>query len=115
MPEACIAPPDLRELRELVRHRGQLVKLATAVKAGVWALLAKHNIRLPEIDLGGDTAIEMMDALQLPGAYATRLAAQRRLMLVIATRSPPPRSSSPGGSRTISATGDCSRASALLC
>ena len=34
LPEAYIAPPELRELRELVRHRRQLVKLATAVKAG---------------------------------------------------------------------------------
>ena len=46
LPEAYISPPDLRELRELVRHRRQLVKLATAVKAGIRALLAKHNIRL---------------------------------------------------------------------
>ena len=46
LPEAYIAPPDLRELRELVRHRRQLVKLSTAVKAGIRALLAKHNIRL---------------------------------------------------------------------
>jgi transposase len=47
LPEAYISPPGLRELRELVRHRRQLVKLATAVKAGIRALLAKHNIRLP--------------------------------------------------------------------
>jgi transposase len=40
LPEAYISPPDLRELRELVRHRRQLVKLATAVKAGIRALLA---------------------------------------------------------------------------
>ena len=46
LPEAYISPPELRELRELVRHRRQLVKLATAVKAGIRALLAKHNIRL---------------------------------------------------------------------
>jgi transposase len=84
LPEAYIAPPDLRELRELVRHRRQLVKLATSVKAGVRALLAKHNIRLPATDLDGDAATGMMDALQLPGAYATRLAGQRRLLLVLA-------------------------------
>jgi transposase len=84
LPEAYIAPPDLRELRELVRHRRQLVKLATAVKAGVRALLAKHNIRLPATDLDGDTATTLMDALTLPGSYAQRLASQRRLMLVLA-------------------------------
>jgi transposase len=84
LPEAYIAPPDLRELRELVRHRRALVKLSTAVKAGVRALLAKHNIRLAASDLDGDEAIELMDALDLPGTYASRLAAQRRLLLVLA-------------------------------
>jgi transposase len=84
LPEAYIAPPDLRELRELVRHRRQLVKLATAVKAGVRALLAKHNIRLAASDLDGDTATGLLDALALPGTYATRLASQRRLLLVLA-------------------------------
>jgi transposase len=84
LPEAYIAPPELRELRELVRHRRQLVKLATAVEAGVRALLAKHNIRLPATDLDGDTATTLMDALTLPGSYAQRLASQRRLMLVLA-------------------------------
>jgi hypothetical protein len=54
------------------------VKLATAVKAGVRALLAKHNIRLPATDLDGDTVTGMMDALQLPGAYATSFSLSRR-------------------------------------
>ena len=84
LPEAYISPPDLRELRELVRHRRQLVKLATAVKAGIRALLAKHNIRLPATQLESDTATGWLDALTLPGTYATRLAWQRRLMLVLA-------------------------------
>ena len=84
LPEAYIAPPDLRELRELVRHRRQLVKLATAVKAGIRALLAKHNIRLSVTQLESDTATGLLDALALPGTYAVRLASQRRLMLVLA-------------------------------
>ena len=46
LPEAYIAPPDLLEPRVPVRHRRQLVKLSTAVKAGIRALRAKHNIRL---------------------------------------------------------------------
>jgi transposase len=84
LPEAYIAPHDLRELRELVRHRRQLVKLATTVKAGIRALLAKHNIRLSATQLESDTATGLLDALALPGSYATRLASQRRLMLVLA-------------------------------
>ena len=84
LPEAYIAPPDLRELRELVRHRRQLVKLATSIKAGIRALLAKHNIRLSATQLDSDTATGLLDALSLPGTYAQRLASQRRLMLVLA-------------------------------
>jgi transposase len=84
LPEAYIAPPDLRELRELVRHRRQLVKLSTSVKAGMRALLAKHNIRLSATQLDSDTATGLLDSLTLPGTYAQRLASQRRLMLVLA-------------------------------
>jgi transposase len=84
LPEAYISPPDLRELRELVRHRRQLVKLSTSVKAGMRALLAKHNIRLSATQLDSDTATGLLDALVLPGTYAQRLASQRRLMLVLA-------------------------------
>ncbi len=34
LPEAYIAPPELRELRELVRHRRQLTKVATRRRPG---------------------------------------------------------------------------------
>src|SRR3954468_11648041 len=84
LPEGYISPPDLRELRELVRHRQQMVKLATSLKAGVRALLAKHNIRLAARQLDGDAAIAVMDSLSLPGTYAIRLAAQRRLLMALA-------------------------------
>jgi transposase len=84
LPEAYIAPPDVRDRRELVRHCRQLVKLATSLKGGVRALLAKHNIQLATSDLDGDTAVALMDALELPGTFATRLASQRRLLMVLA-------------------------------
>ena len=83
LPEAYIAPGHLRELRELVRHRQQLVKLQTAIKAGVRALLAKQGIRMAARDLNGDGAIAVLDSLALPGTYAVRLAAQRRLLLAL--------------------------------
>jgi transposase len=84
LPEAYISPPELRELRELVRHRQQLVKLATSTKNGTRALLAKHNIRLAARQLDGDAAVAVLDSLELPGTYAIRLAAQRRLLLALA-------------------------------
>jgi transposase len=84
LPEAYISPPDLRELRELVRHRQQLVKLSTSTKNGVRALLAKHNVRIAARQVDGDGAIAVLDSLALPGTYAIRLAAQRRLLLALA-------------------------------
>lgn len=84
LPESYIAPPQLRELRELVRHRRQLVKLSTSMKAGVRALLAKHNIRLAASDLDSDRVVDLLDRLRLAGTYRDRLASQRRVLLVLA-------------------------------
>ena len=38
LPEAWIAPPATRELRELVRHRAKLVALRSGCKAAVSGL-----------------------------------------------------------------------------
>ncbi len=45
------------------------MKLATSTKAGIRALLAKHNIRLSATQLDSDTATGLLDALVLPGTY----------------------------------------------
>jgi transposase len=42
--EAWIAPPGLRELRELVRHRAKLVALRSGLKSQVHAVLAKEGV-----------------------------------------------------------------------
>jgi transposase len=42
LPEAYIAPPELRDLRELLRHRAVLTRMRTAVKDRVHALLARQ-------------------------------------------------------------------------
>ena len=44
LPEAWIAPPALRELRELVRYRAKLVQLRTGLKAQVHAVMAKEGV-----------------------------------------------------------------------
>ena len=83
LPEAYIAPPELRQLRELVRHRTRLVSNATAVKAGIRALLAKHGIRLPASDLESRSGTTQLDEVVLDGQFARRLESQRRLLLVL--------------------------------
>ncbi|MFF8844335.1 transposase [Streptomyces sp. NPDC015127] len=44
LPEAWIAPPQVRELRELVRYRAKLVALRSGLKAQVHAVLAKAGV-----------------------------------------------------------------------
>lgn len=83
LPEAYIAPPQLRELRELVRHRRQLVKNCTAVKNGIRALLAKHGVRLNISRLEAASGQGLLDLVELPETYALRLASQRRLLMLL--------------------------------
>src|SRR3954447_18949200 len=53
LPEAYVAPPTVRELRESVRHRAKLVALRSGLKAGVHAVLAKQGVHLAASDLFG--------------------------------------------------------------
>jgi transposase len=49
LPKAWIAPPAIRELRELVRYRAKLVKLRSGLKTQVHAVMAKQGV-LPAAD-----------------------------------------------------------------
>lgn len=76
--EAYIAPPQLRELRELVRWRQKLVDHRRSVKASLHAVLGKCGI-VPELgDLFGPGGQKILDSLALPEPYASRVACQRR-------------------------------------
>jgi transposase len=80
LPEAWIAPPATRELRELVRHRAKLVALRSHCKAGVHGVLAKCGIAVPMSDLFGVGGTALLDRLDLPKPYAARIASLRRVM-----------------------------------
>jgi transposase len=53
LPEAWIAPPATRELRQLVRHRAKLVALRSNVKCQIHAVLAGCGVQVPMSDLFG--------------------------------------------------------------
>lgn len=73
LPEAYIAPPELRDLRDLLRHRATLVHLRTSIKNRVHALLARQGI-LPEYtDLFGTAGREFLASLELPDGPRRRL------------------------------------------
>ena len=51
--EAWVAPPEIRDLRELVRYRIKLRQLRSGLRAQVHAVLAKEGVRVPITDLFG--------------------------------------------------------------
>ena len=73
LPEAYIAPRDLRDLRELLRHRATLTRMRSAVKNRVHAILAKHGIATEHSDLFGKGGREFLEQLQLRDAPRRRL------------------------------------------
>src|SRR6478736_7394426 len=66
LPEAWIAPPATRELRELVRYRAKLVALRSGLKAQAHAVLAKAGVLIAVSDLFG------VEGRQAPGPGAAR-------------------------------------------
>ncbi len=83
LPRAWIAPPQIRELRELVRYRHKLVGERSATKASIHAVLGKCGV-IPEIaDIFGPVGARILDGLELPEPYASRVASQRRIMAVL--------------------------------
>jgi transposase len=80
--EAWIAPPELRELREMVRYRAKLVRLRSGLKAQVHAVMGKHGVLPTRVDMFGLGGTAQLDALQLPVAYAFRMESLRDLIAV---------------------------------
>jgi transposase len=73
LPEAWMAPPPVRELRELVRYRAKLVALRSGLKAQVHAVLAKQGIIPTLDDLFGPGGRRFLDEQRLDPAYTTRV------------------------------------------
>ena len=80
LPEAWIAPPATRELRELVRHRAKLVAIRARCKAEVHAVLAKCGVAVAMSDLFGLEGNLLLDEVELPGAYRARVSSLRRVL-----------------------------------
>jgi transposase len=80
LPEAWIAPPKVRELRELVRFRAKLVALRSGLKAQVHAVLAKQGV-LPRLDdIFGPEGQRFLDEMSLDDGYAMRVESLRDLI-----------------------------------
>src|SRR5579884_2855201 len=64
--EAWIAPPEVRELREVVRYRLKLVRLRAGLKAQVHAVMGKHGVLPTRCDMFGLRGNAQLDALDFP-------------------------------------------------
>ena len=73
LPEAWIAPPQTRELRELVRYRAKLVAIRSGLKAQIHAVLAKAGVLIAVSDLFGVTGRQRLAEVPLGHAYAQRI------------------------------------------
>jgi transposase len=82
LPEGWIAPPELRELRELVRYRAKLVALRSGLKAQVHAVMAKNGILPARVEMFGPGGQAQLDAigLDLPMNFTIRIESLRDLV-----------------------------------
>jgi len=80
LPEAWVAPPEVRELREAVRDRAKLSRLRAGLKAQVHQTLGKEGV-IPELDStwrGGGR--QWLDDLRLGDVYVDRIESLRDLI-----------------------------------
>jgi transposase len=65
LPEAYVAPRELRDLRDLLRHRVVLTRMRSALKNRVHALLARQGIQHGHADLFGASGYRFLAELRL--------------------------------------------------
>jgi transposase len=80
LPEAWIAPPALRELRELVRYRAKLVQLRSGLKAQVHAVMAKEGVLPMVLDMFGPSGQVQLNEMGLGRNYTIRVESLRDLI-----------------------------------
>lgn len=82
LPEGWIAPPEIRELRELVRYRAKLVALRSGLKSQVHAVMAKNGVLPTRVEMFGPGGQAQLDALglELPRNFVIRIESLRDLV-----------------------------------
>jgi hypothetical protein len=82
LPEAWIAPPEVRDLRELVRYRAKLTAVRTSAKAQIHAVMAKLGIIPPMAEMFGPGGQKLLNEMDFPGNYGLRVESLRDLLEV---------------------------------
>ncbi|MGO8887911.1 MAG: IS110 family transposase [Streptosporangiaceae bacterium] len=79
LPEAWIAPQEVRELREITRCRHKLVHLRTSCKDQVHGVLARLGVTVTCTGIFGKAGSAWLDQLRLPQPYAGKVTSLRHL------------------------------------
>lgn len=66
LPTSYAAPHDIREQRQITRHRASLVRLGAQLKHKIHAILLRHGIQHPYSDVFGEAGKEYLRSLDLP-------------------------------------------------
>ena len=66
LPEAWIAPPPIRQLRALLRHRVALVRLRTLLRNRIHAIVAEHGYDRPDGGYWTGPGRAWLASLELP-------------------------------------------------
>ena len=74
-----VAPPEIRELREITRYRCKLVHIRASCKDQVHGVLAKLGIEVTCSDIFGGWGTQWLDELRLPQPYCWKAASPRQL------------------------------------
>jgi transposase len=78
--EAWIAPPAVREVRELVRYRAKLVQLRSGLKAQVHAVMGKEGVLPTLTDMFCRAGQRELDRMELGDVYVVRVESLRDLI-----------------------------------
>ena len=77
--EVYLAPREVRDQRELLRHRMGLVQIQTAIKNRIHAILHRHGILAPHSDLFGKAGRVFLNQLLVPDDTRLRQSARATL------------------------------------
>lgn len=80
LPEAYLAPREVRDQRALLQHRQGLVKMRTAVKNRIHALLRRFNLSVAASDIFGVKGRRQLKGLLLPAPYGGLLGQWLRML-----------------------------------
>jgi transposase len=80
LPEAWVAPPAIRELREEVRYRHKLSRLRAGLKAQVHQCLGKEGVIPATKGIWWSGGQRWLDGLRLADAYTNRIGSLRDLI-----------------------------------